>query len=72
MGKKAVYILLTDTGTLFSRMIKFYTGAPYNHVSIALDEKLDQLYSFGRKVYCNPFSAGFIHERIDRGVFYHR
>ena len=29
MGKKAVYILLTDTGTLFSRMIKFYTVPIY-------------------------------------------
>lgn len=72
MSEKAIYILLTDTGTWFSRMIKLYTGAPYNHASIALDEELDHLYSFGRKVYTNPFSAGFIHEHVDKGVYLHQ
>ena len=66
MSEKAIYILLTDTGTWFSRAIKLYTGAPYNHASIALDEELNELYSFGRKVYTNPFSAGFVQEHIDR------
>ncbi len=72
MSEKAIYILLTDTGTWFSRAIKLYTGAPYNHASIALDEELNELYSFGRKVYTNPFSAGFVQEHIDRGVFFHQ
>lgn len=71
MAEKSIYILLTDTGTWFSRMIKLYTRFPYNHASIALDDKLERLYSFGRKVYYNPFSAGFVKERMDQGVFFH-
>lgn len=71
MTEKPIYILLTDTGTLLSKMIKLYTRFPYNHISIALDEELEDLYSFGRKVYTNPFSGGFVKERMDQGVFYH-
>lgn len=71
MGEQSIYILLTDTGTWFSKMIKLYTRYPYNHVSIGLDEGLKNLYSFGRKVYTNPFSGGFVKERMDQGVFFH-
>ncbi|MFE8700549.1 hypothetical protein ACFYKX_07995 [Cytobacillus sp. FJAT-54145] len=71
MNNKHIYILLTDTGTWFSRMIKLYTRAPYNHASIALDERLDRVYSFGRTVYDNPFSGGFVKEGMDKGVFFH-
>lgn len=72
MRERNIYILLTDTGTWFSRMIKCYTKAPYNHASISLDENLEELYSFGRKVYYNPLSAGFIKEGVDRGVFLYK
>ena len=72
MSERSIYILLTDTGTCFSRMIKFYTKAPYNHASISLDENLNELYSFGRKVYFNPLSAGFIKEGVDHGVFFYK
>lgn len=30
-------------------MIGWYTKAPFNHVSIAFDEHLNKMYSFGRK-----------------------
>ncbi|MDU5946686.1 MAG: hypothetical protein E6Z15_06375, partial [Paenibacillus macerans] len=45
-GERSVYILLTNTGTLFTRVIKGYTGAPYNHASISFDRELSELYSF--------------------------
>lgn|SRR5690625_1247764 len=66
-----LYILLTDTGTLFSKMIKFFTKAPYNHVSIGFDHELKELYSFGRKKPYNPFVAGFVKENIRHVVFCH-
>ncbi len=72
MTKRNIYILLTDTGTWFSRMIKIYTKAPYNHASISLDEKLEEMYSFGRKVYYNPLSAGFVKEGVNHGVFFYK
>ncbi len=59
---KYVYILLTDTGTFFTRLIKLYTRKPLNHVSIAFDADLTEMYSFGRKKPNNPFIGGFIKE----------
>ena len=72
MRDKYIYILLTDTGTWFSRLVKFYTKAPYNHASISLDDNLEELYSFGRKVYYNPLSAGFVKEALNQGVYYYK
>ncbi|MFJ7971004.1 hypothetical protein [Psychrobacillus sp. NPDC096389] len=67
--QKTVYVLLTDTGTLLNRTIKNFTNAPYNHASIVFDEKLDEIYSFGRKYPRNPLIAGFIKEDIYFGTY---
>ncbi|KKI90777.1 hypothetical protein WQ54_18685 [Bacillus sp. SA1-12] len=67
--KSYVYILLTDTGTLFTKSIKKYTRAPYNHASIAFDEKLNEMYSFGRKNPNNPINGGFVKEDIHTGTY---
>lgn len=61
---KTIYVLLTDTGTLFTKIIRCFTNAPYNHVSIVLDEELNEIYSFGRKNLRNPFFGGFIREDV--------
>lgn len=60
----SIYILLTDTGSLFTRAIKQYTHAPYNHSSIAFDETLHDMYSFGRKHPLNPVYGGFVREDV--------
>lgn len=67
--EKAIYILLTDTGTLLNRIIKWFTHAPYNHVSIAFDEQLEEVYSFGRKQPRNPLIAGFVKEDVYSGTY---
>jgi hypothetical protein len=72
MKDKYIYILLTDTGTWFSRLVKIYTKAPYNPTSISLDDNLEELYSFGRKVYHNPLSAGFVKESLNQGVYHYK
>jgi hypothetical protein len=64
-----IYVLLTDTGTLFTSLIKSFTSAPYNHASLAFDEELNQVYSFGRKNARNPWSAGFVEEDVYHGTF---
>jgi len=69
VSEKKVYIILSDTGTLFTRFIKFFTKKPHNHASISLNSRLDQVYSFGRKKPNNPFIGGFIKEDI-RHDFY--
>ena len=64
-----IYIVLTHTGTLLSRLIKAWTKDEFSHVSISLDEKLDQMYSFGRLNPYNPLYGGFVHEGIKIGTF---
>ncbi len=65
-----VFIVLSFSGTLMSWLIKMrYPAGHYCHVSLALDEHLEQMYSFGRKGTYNAFNAGFIHENLDRGIF---
>lgn len=66
---KKIYIILTYTGTILSRIVKIYTKKEYSHVSISLDSDLTQMYSFGRLNPYNPFIGGFVHEGVDRGTF---
>jgi len=69
--KKYVYVLLTDTGTVLNRIIKWFTNAPYNHASIVFDEELKEIYSFGRKRPKNPLIAGFVREDVYYGAYRH-
>ncbi|SET01474.1 hypothetical protein SAMN05216389_104171 [Oceanobacillus limi] len=71
MQKKKIYLILTDTGTVFTRLIKAYTKKPFNHASICLDENLSNVYSFGRKMPNNPFIGGFVKEDFQATIFLH-
>lgn len=66
---KQLYIVLSQTGTLFSRLLKLFTGAPYNHASVSLSCDLRPMYSFGRLNPYNAFCGGFVTETIDSGTF---
>jgi len=66
---RSVYILLTNTGTFFTKIIQGYTKAPYNHASISFNRELSELYSFGRKHPNNPLNGGFVKEDIQTGTF---
>lgn len=70
-NEKNIYILLTDTGTVFTRLIKLYTKAPFNHASIAFDRELKEVYSFGRLKPHNPLIGGFVKENIRGPLFIH-
>lgn len=61
--------MLSNTYSLPTRAIGFYTRAPYNHVSIALDEHLNEMYSFGRRRPDRPLPAGFVQEKQREGTF---
>ena len=61
---KTIYIVLTETGSLLSRAIQMYTQENFNHVSIALDPELKEMYSFGRKQENNPLIGGFVQEDV--------
>ena len=67
---KPIYILLTNTGSLFSTAIGFYTKQRFNHVSISLTDDFSAIYSFGRKHRRNPVNGGFVNE-IETQIYNH-
>ncbi len=68
-NQRYIYIIISQTGTLLSRILKMITGARYNHASLSLFEDLQPMYSFGRLQAYNPFWGGFVQESIHYGTF---
>lgn len=68
-NKKSIYIVLSQSGAMFSKLLKIFTGAEFNHVSISLDSSLKDMYSFARLRPYNPFVSGFVEEGKDKGTF---
>ncbi len=66
---RQLYIVVSQTGTLLSRLLKIITRAEYNHASISLDPRLTTMYSFGRLNPYNPFYGGFVEESPHFGTF---
>lgn len=66
---KTIYIMLSDTGTLPSRILHKITKAPYNHVSVSLEGDLSVSYSFARRWKYWPWAGGFVRETPHTGVF---
>jgi hypothetical protein len=58
-NKYPIFVVLTDTGTAVSKVIKKFTKDPYNHVSVSFDKDLKTLYSYF-------IGSGFIEESINR------
>lgn len=69
MKKYFLYLVLTRTGTMFSKLIGFVTGKSYTHASIASDELLTSMYSFCRDRKDMPLPAGFNREDLSTEVF---
>lgn len=61
----SIYVLLTDTGTGFSKVSKAITGDPYNHVSLALDSELEYVYTYALVTTDNGRRGGLKRESID-------
>ena len=64
-----VYIVVSQTGTVFSRIIKAISKKEYNHASISFCEDISLMYSFGRLNAYNPFIGGFVKESASFGTF---
>lgn len=61
-----IYVLLTDTKTRFSRLSKFITGDPYNHVSLMLTDSFDDpIYTYALDNGINSMFGGFMVENRD-------
>jgi len=66
---KEIKIVLTQTNTIISRTLKFFSKKPYNHISISFEDDCSTMFSFGRKVIWFPLIGGFVKEDINSGVF---
>lgn len=64
-----IYILLSRSQTLLSRVIHAATGDPYTHASIAFDAQLTTMCSFARLYSRCPLPAGLVHEHPAKGYF---
>lgn len=66
---KNVYIVISQTGTVLSRLIGLFTKCDYNHSSLSLDESLETMFSFGRLDPYDPLVGGFVREGRNIGTF---
>ena len=64
-----IYVVLSDSGSVVSKLLRLFTKAKYNHVSLSLREDLSEMYSFGRRWKYWPFFGGFMKESPYKGVF---
>ncbi len=62
LADNPVYVLLTDTGTGFSKLSKAITGDPFNHVSLALDSDLEYVYTYALVTTTNGRRGGLKRE----------
>lgn len=66
---KKIYILLTRSDTILSRVVHLVTADCYTHVSIAFDKSLQPLYSSSRKNGRTLFPAGPCREHLCGGYY---
>lgn len=66
---KHIYVILSQTGTALSRIIRAFTGDSLGHASLSFHDDFHIMYSFGRRKPNNPFLGGFVKESPDFGTF---
>jgi hypothetical protein len=67
--KSYLYIVLTRTNTMVSRLVQFFKNDEYTHAAISLDKELGSMYSFSRKRTYNPFIGRFKREDVNEGLY---
>lgn len=66
---KTIYILLTKSETILSKIVHFVTADAYTHASIAFDGNLQTIYSSSRKNGRTLFPAGPCREYLHKGYY---
>ena len=66
MGDRYIYVILSSTPYKIGKMIRKVTRNSYNHVSIAVDQDMTQMYSFARRYCRTPLYGGFVVESASR------
>lgn len=62
---KSIYIMLTRSETILSRLVYLVTRDAYTHASISFDENLTTFYSSSRKDGHTIFPAGPCREALN-------
>jgi len=62
--QKSVYVVLSRSGTVLSRIIHVITHDRFTHSAIALDVEMEEMFSFGRRYDRNPFLGCFKREHL--------
>ncbi|MBQ9762707.1 MAG: hypothetical protein IJV82_06500 [Oscillospiraceae bacterium] len=62
----ALYLMLSRTNTGMGKVIRKYTGAHYNHVSLTLDGAFHSFVSFARYRQDVPLVGGYVRESAER------
>ncbi len=65
---KSMYLVVSQSGSIVSKIIKLVTRAPYNHVAISLNRELKPMYSFARVKPWNPVIGGYVAESAGKGT----
>ncbi len=63
---ETLYIVFSATQYKTGGFIRTVTRGEYNHVSVAFDPALNEVYSFGRLALHAPFCGGFVREGSER------
>lgn len=66
---KSIYIMLTRSETILSKLVHLITRDAYTHASISFDENLNTLYSSSRKNGRTMFPAGPCQESLNSGYY---
>lgn len=69
VSSKKIYVVLTRSTTVLSRLIHHLKGDEYTHAALAFDRDLNYMFSFGRRRPGNPFVGCFKRERIDESIY---
>lgn len=63
---KNIYVVVSSTYTYFGKTIRVFGKIRYNHASIALDDKFQEIYSFGRQKHAALLTGKLVKENISR------
>lgn len=64
--EQSLYVMISSTGSGMGKTIQKVTGFPYNHVSLSLDNRLQEWISFARLNISAPLAGGLVEESSGR------
>ena len=66
---RSIYLVLSHSHSIVSKMIKYFSKDKYSHVALSLDNSCECMYSFGRKYLHLAIIGCFNVENIHTGLY---